>query len=54
MLIMIGVRIPEKMKLKIEELAAQEDRTVSNYVYRILKQHFQNEGIDWENGDKDR
>lgn len=33
---MIGVRVPKEVKKVLEKLAAQENRSISNYVFNAL------------------
>lgn len=43
----ISIRIDEDMKEKLNKLAAEEERTLSTIVYRILKKHLdQKENAD--------
>ncbi len=39
----ISLRMPKSMKLRLEELAAQDDRTLSNYIKLALKRHIKDE-----------
>ncbi|MFZ7126993.1 MAG: ribbon-helix-helix protein, CopG family [Desulfobacterales bacterium] len=44
---MIGVRVPKEIKAALERLAAQENRSVSNYVYNALLVYLkEHAGID--------
>ena len=45
----MNIRAPAKLKAALEEIAREEDRTLSNLVIRILKQWLSDKGVDWEN-----
>lgn len=44
----LSFMIPPELKKAIEKLAADEHRSVSNYVMLILMEHVKNRGIDIE------
>ena len=47
----IVIRCDPELKRLLQRLAAEQDRSVANYIKRALKVYFQeHEGIDWVDG----
>jgi len=42
----LSFKVNPEIKTALENLAKQEDRSVSNYVVRIITKHFKEKGID--------
>ena len=42
--VQIGVRVPKDLMDKLKKLAEEDDRTVSNYIRRVLAEHVKQEG----------
>ncbi len=51
----LSFKVDEKLKQAIQELADEENRSLSNYVVTILMLHLNEMGVDWrENGKKNK
>ncbi|MDY6988391.1 MAG: CopG family transcriptional regulator [Thermodesulfobacteriota bacterium] len=44
----ISFKIDEKVKLALQKLAEEENRSLSNYVTTLLLEHLKSKGIDWQ------
>ena len=43
----VSFKIDPKIKLILQELAAKETRTLSNYLVTIIQNHLEAKGIEW-------
>ena len=44
----ISFKIDEKVKLALQELAQEENRSLSNYVTTLLLEHLKAKGVNWQ------
>ena len=48
----LSFKVDPQLKNAIEDLAKQENRSLSNYVVTLLMKHLKEKGIDWQKGEK--
>jgi len=44
----LSFKVDPRIKKALEDLAAKENRSLSNYVLTLLLKHLKEKGIDWE------
>jgi len=50
--ISLSFKVDSRLKKALENLAIKENRSLSNYVITLLMKHLQEQGIDWQTGEK--
>lgn len=47
----ITIRLPDDLYEKLDQLAERDDRSLNNYIVRVIRQHVESEGSirRWEN-----
>ncbi len=48
----LSFKVDPKLKKAIEDLAAKENRSLSNYVITLLMKHLENQAIDWKESEE--
>jgi predicted transcriptional regulator len=43
----LSFKVDPRLKKALENLAQQENRSLSNYVVTLLMKHLQEHGVDW-------
>ena len=43
----LSFKVDPRLKKALENLAAKENRSLSNYVITLLMKHLEEKGIDW-------
>lgn len=43
----VNIRMPEKMKAKLDEIAAEEFRSLNSLILQLLNEALKAKGIDW-------
>jgi predicted transcriptional regulator len=43
----LSFKVDPQLKKAIEDLAAEENRSLSNYVITLLLKHLEERGVDW-------
>ena len=44
----LSFKVDPRLKKALDDLAIDENRSLSNYVVTVLIKHLQNKGIDWK------
>jgi hypothetical protein len=44
----LSIKIDSRLKDALKEEADRDDRSITKHVVRLLKQHFEDTGIDWK------